>query len=129
MTTRLPLSHPDPALPTTPPPPPISHSIVPIHEKGAIELRLLERIECPTDAKWQGRRFDLICKSIEPDAKYPGLTILDGQEERIVKTTKYKFRAPTAQVRAVPAFELAILRAIDHSKGPEGLGSAGRGEC
>jgi hypothetical protein len=31
-------------------------------------------------------------------------------------------------VRAVPAFDLAIFRAIHHSKGPEGLGSAGRGE-
>jgi hypothetical protein len=28
-------------------------------------------------------------------------------------------------IRAVPAFELAILRAIHHSKGPKGLGSAG----
>lgn len=24
--------------------------------QGAIALRLLEKIECPTDAKWQGRR-------------------------------------------------------------------------
>jgi hypothetical protein len=34
-------------------------------------------------------------------------------------------------LRAVPAFELAIMRAIFHSQGPKAdrLGSAGRGGC
>jgi hypothetical protein len=31
--------------------------------------------------------------------------------------------------RRVPDFELGVLRAIHHSTGPKGLGSAGRGEC
>jgi hypothetical protein len=34
-------------------------------------------------------------------------------------TTGTRLHAPWASVRAVPAFELAILRAIFHSKGPK----------
>jgi hypothetical protein len=37
------------------------------------------------------------------------------------------FTSEDYQVRAIPAFDLAILRALHHSKGPKGLGSAGRG--
>jgi hypothetical protein len=43
-------------------------------------------MDCPTDAKWEGRRFDLVCKSLDPEAKYPGLTIAEGNEERVDRT-------------------------------------------
>lgn len=56
--------------------------------KGAIEVRLLDKIECPTDAKWQGRRFDLICKTLSDQSKYPGLGIPFGQEYRVTQTKR-----------------------------------------
>ena len=81
---------------------PSAWGVIPLHEKGALELRLLEKIECPTDATWQGRRFDLIVRtssSAEVDAKYPGLGVFPGDEHRASHTARYNFRAPTAQNR------------------------------
>lgn len=81
---------------------PSAWGIIPLHEKGALELRLLEKIECPTDAQWGGRRFDLIVRASSGaavDAKYPGLGVFPGDEDRATHTARYNFRAPMAQNR------------------------------
>lgn len=81
---------------------PSAWGIIPLHEKGALELRLLEKIECPTDAQWGGRRFDLVVRASSGaavDAKYPGLGVFPGDEDRTTHTARYNFRAPTAQNR------------------------------
>ena len=73
--------------------------MVPIHEKGSIELRLLEKIDCPTDAKWKGRRFDLTCKTDTDGAKYPGAEIQPGSEDKFHRTQTYKLRATKGEIR------------------------------
>lgn len=34
------------------------------------------------------RRFDLVCKSLSTDAKYPGLSIAEGNEEKVTRTAR-----------------------------------------
>jgi len=81
---------------------PAAWGCIPLHEKGALDLRLLEKIECPSDAQWAGRRFDLIVRASSGaalDAKYPGLSVFPGDEDRATYTARYNFRAPSAQSR------------------------------
>lgn len=81
---------------------PSAWGIIPLHEKGTLELRLLEKIECPTDPQWGGRRFDLVVRassSAAVDAKYPGLGVYPGDEKRATHTARYNFRSQTAQNR------------------------------
>ena len=37
---------------------------------------------------WQGRRFDLVCRSLNREAKYPGLGVKVGEEDRVPYTTR-----------------------------------------
>ena len=108
---------------------PSAWGIIPLHEKGALELRLLEKIECPTDAQWGGRRFDLIVRASSGaalDAKYPGLGVFPGDEDRATHTARYNFRAPSAQNRLL--WVSLITAVLDSCSVPSSSSSASSGE-
>eukprot|EP00624_Nannochloropsis_granulata_P001114 evm.model.NODE_15034_length_10610_cov_53.885864.1 len=106
---------------------PSAWGIIPLHEKGTLELRLLEKIECPTDAQWGGRRFDLIVRASSGaavDAKYPGLGVYPGDEDRTTHTARYNFRAPTAENRLL--WVSLITAVLDSCSAPPSSSSGER---
>ncbi|CAN0135559.1 unnamed protein product [Scytosiphon promiscuus] len=71
---------------------------IPLGERGSIPLRLVVKIEQPSDKKYRGCRFDLVVLH-KGDSRFPGLHIHPGQETRILTTKTFKFNAADAQQR------------------------------
>lgn len=71
---------------------------IPLGERGSIPLRLVVKIEQPSDKKYHGCRFDLIVLH-KGDGRHPGLHIRPGQESRVFTTKTFKFKAVDAQQR------------------------------
>ncbi|CAM9547286.1 unnamed protein product, partial [Choristocarpus tenellus] len=71
---------------------------IPLVERGAIPLRLVNAIEQPSDKKYKGCRFDLIVRH-RGEGRFPGVHIRPGDEHRVVTTKTYKLNAPDAQQR------------------------------
>lgn len=71
---------------------------IPLGERGSIPLRLVVKIEQPSDKKYRGCRFDLVVLH-KGDSRHPGLNIRPGQESRVFTTKTFKFNAADAQQR------------------------------
>lgn len=71
---------------------------IPLGERGSIPLRLVVKIEQPSDKKYRGCRFDLVVLH-KGDGRHPGLHIRPGHESRVVTTKTFKFNAADAQQR------------------------------
>lgn len=71
---------------------------VPLGERGSIPLRLVVKIEQPSDKKYQGNRFNLVVLH-KGSGRHPGLHIRSGHETRVTTTKTYKFSASDAQER------------------------------
>lgn len=71
---------------------------VPLGERGSIPLRLVVKIEQPSDKKYQGNRFNLVVLH-KGSGRHPGLHIPPGHETRVTTTKTYKFSASDAQQR------------------------------
>lgn len=71
---------------------------IPLGERGSIPLRLVVKIEQPSDKKYRGCRFDLVVLH-KGESRHPGLHIRPGQESRVFTTKTFKFNAADAQQR------------------------------
>lgn len=71
---------------------------IPLGERGSIPLRLVVKIEQPSDKKYHGCRFDLVVLH-KGDGRHPGLHIRPGHERRVSTTKTFKFNAADAQQR------------------------------
>lgn len=71
---------------------------IPLDERGSIPLRLVVKIEQPSDKKYRGCRFDLVVLH-RGDGRHPGLHIRPGQESRVYTTKTFKLNAADAQQR------------------------------
>ena len=71
---------------------------IPLGERGSIPLRLVVKIEQPSDKKYRGCRFDLVVLH-KGDGRHPGLHIRPGHESRVATTKTFKFGAADAQQR------------------------------
>lgn len=71
---------------------------IPLGERGSIPLRLVVKIEQPSDKKYRGSRFDLVVLH-KGESRHPGLHIRPGQESRVRTTKTFKFNAADAQQR------------------------------
>ncbi len=71
---------------------------IPLGERGSIPLRLVVKIEQPSDKKYRGCRFDLVVLH-RGDGRHPGLHIRPGQESKVLTTKTFKFNAADAQQR------------------------------
>eukprot|EP00903_Cladosiphon_okamuranus_P013302 g12399.t1 len=71
---------------------------IPLGERGSIPLRLVVKIEQPSDKKYRGCRFDLIVLH-RGDSRHPGLGIRPGQESRVCTTKTFRLNAADAQQR------------------------------
>ncbi|CAM9918200.1 unnamed protein product, partial [Laminaria digitata] len=71
---------------------------IPLGERGSIPLRLVVKIEQPSDKKYRGCRFDLVVLH-KGEGRHPGLHIRPGHESRVVTTKTFKFSAADAQQR------------------------------
>ncbi|CAM9091316.1 unnamed protein product [Ectocarpus sp. 4 AP-2014] len=71
---------------------------IPLGERGSIPLRLVVKIEQPSDKKYRGCRFDLVVLH-KGESRHPGLHIRPGQESRVRTTKTFKFNAADAQQR------------------------------
>lgn len=71
---------------------------IPLGERGSIPLRLVVKIEQPSDKKYRGCRFDLVVLH-KGESRHPGLHIHPGQESRVFTTKTFKFNAADAQQR------------------------------
>lgn len=71
---------------------------IPLGERGSIPLRLVVKIEQPSDKKYRGCRFDLVVL-YRGEGRHPGLHIRPGHEEKVMTTKTFKFNAADAQQR------------------------------
>lgn len=71
---------------------------VPLGERGSIPLRLVVKIEQPSDKKYQGNRFNLVVLH-KGNGRHPGLHIRPGHETRVTTTKTFKLSASDAQQR------------------------------
>lgn len=71
---------------------------IPLGERGSIPLRLVVKIEQPSDKKYRGCRFDLVVLH-KGESRHPGLDIRPGQESKVFTTKTFKFNAADAQQR------------------------------
>lgn len=71
---------------------------IPLGERGSIPLRLVVRIEQPSDKKYRGCRFDLVVLH-RGDGRHPGLHIRAGHESRVTTTKTFKLFAADPQQR------------------------------
>ena len=71
---------------------------IPLGERGSIPLRLVVKIEQPSDKKYRGCRFDLVVLH-RGDSRHPGLNIRPGHESRVFTTKTFKLNAADAQQR------------------------------
>ena len=72
---------------------------IPLGERGSIPLRLVVKIEQPSDKKYRGCRFDLVVLHRGDGCRHPGLHIRPGQEPRVSTTKTFKLNAADAQQR------------------------------
>lgn len=71
---------------------------IPLGERGSIPLRLVVKIEQPSDKKYHGCRFDLVVLH-RGEGRHPGLHIRPGRESQVPTTKTFKFNAADAQQR------------------------------
>lgn len=71
---------------------------IPLGERGSIPLRLVVKIEQPSDKKYRGCRFDLVVLH-RGEGRHPGLQIPIGREWLVPTTKTFKFNAADAQQR------------------------------
>lgn len=71
---------------------------IPLGERGSIPLRLVVKIEQPSNKKYRGCRFDLVVLH-KGESRHPGLHIRPGQESKVFTTKTFKFNAADAQQR------------------------------
>lgn len=115
---------------------------IPLGERGSIPLRLVVKIEQPSDKKYRGCRFDLVVLH-KGDGRHPGLHIRPGHESRVTTTKTFKLFAADPQQRllwvtviealmkkhgwGMDADRRRTIRAPGHGSSSAGAGDSPRG--